>query len=86
MVHELPGYKQSNHLHNHRVKDYTSLLTYLYLSLSGMIPPSPPSTDQDDLDPEGQDEEDTGHEDGNDGSIRFQVTLEEGDEESIGGI
>lgn len=51
-----------------------------------MIPPSPPSTDQDDLDPEGQDEEDTGHEDGNDGSIRFQVTLEEGDEESIGGI
>ncbi|KAI5713232.1 hypothetical protein M8J75_014733 [Diaphorina citri] len=38
-----------------------------------MIPPSPPPTDLE-------------QQQGNDGSIRFQVTLEEGDEESIGGI
>ncbi|KAI5756117.1 hypothetical protein M8J77_022244 [Diaphorina citri] len=58
-----------------------------------MIPPSPPPTDLGDAtkQEQGQEEEDEGREgeeqqQGNDGSIRFQVTLEEGDEESIGGI
>uniref|UniRef100_A0A8D8XU76 Uncharacterized protein n=1 Tax=Cacopsylla melanoneura TaxID=428564 RepID=A0A8D8XU76_9HEMI len=62
----------------------------------GMIPPSPPNVDLDDPsrnqsqeeedeeEEEGQEADDT--QQGNDGSIRFQVTLEEGDEESIGGI
>ncbi|KAL1464241.1 hypothetical protein WDU94_003907 [Cyamophila willieti] len=58
-----------------------------------MIPPSPPPVDLDDpsQDHDKEEEEDEGQEtedtqQGNDGSIRFQVTLEEGDEESIGGI
>lgn len=52
-----------------------------------MIPPSPPPGDQGDPQDEAeeaQEAEDT--QQGNDGSIRFQVTLEEGDEESISGI
>lgn len=61
-------------------KTYASPL----LCPTGMIPPSPPSNDSEDRD-SGDDDDDSSKPSGGDQdpNIRFHVTLEEGDEDSV---